>query len=412
MSKIREMDKKLLLANAEALINKLNKFEGFLDGIDASFLVDEKTVAEIEFRLGAIKFINDKYDDVFIRLTASSVHCDIMSSDDFFDKYTSLSIRASTFLNSKTSKPHASLSSGRSLNARLPKIELPIFNGNIMEFKSYNEIFTALVHNNSNLTDIERFLHLKASLKGPAGDIISNMQPTGENYHIAFELLVDRYNNPKLTIQNHVKEIFDLKPITRDNAKDLRKLHDDLSMHLRALENFSVPIDQCVVFISHILISKFDRNTQIEFGKFKTGFVPTLNEINNFLEKRCQLLEEIDANKCNTSAPSNTNPKISFPANKSNNFRQSFIVADDTIICYHCNSHQHYIQQCPSFLSFSIKQRFDRVTELNLCKNCLRHVKGISSCRSKNTCRVCRKKHNSCILNKFPLRLKFLLKII
>lgn len=38
-----------------------------------------------------------------------------------------------------------------------PKIELPKFYGNIIHWRSFHDMFLRLVHNNSSITNIERF---------------------------------------------------------------------------------------------------------------------------------------------------------------------------------------------------------------------------------------------------------------
>lgn len=404
MTKTKNKEIELLLANARSLMNKLNKFQEYLDSIDTSIL-DEPIRSELELRLGNIKPLNDKYEDICIQLQVMSVDSEeIISYDEFYDKYVALTVKSTSLLNSMLQKSVSSDSlilneqptspiRNKGLNAKLPKLSIPVFFGNILEFKSYHEIFTALVHNNPNLTDIERFLHLKTSLKGSASDLISNIQPTGENYHIAFNLLVERFSNPKLIIQNHIKEIFELKPVTKDNSKELRKLYDDLSKHIRALENLSISVNECAVFISHILMTKFDSKTKTEFSKFKPRSVLTLKEINDFLEKQCQLLEEIDSNKATSSYLNNNNFQGNSNKTRTNTFKQSFIVTNKELSCSHCGSN-HYITHCPQFLSFSTKQKFDRANELKLCKNCLRHPKEIK-CFSKHNCHICHKRHNT-----------------
>lgn len=46
----------------------------------------------------------------------------------------------------------------------LPKIELPKFNGDVVQWCSFRDMFLSLVHNNQNISDMERFYFLKSCL--------------------------------------------------------------------------------------------------------------------------------------------------------------------------------------------------------------------------------------------------------
>lgn len=415
MSKGKEI--KLLLARAQTLTSDLTEFEHFLAGIDEENLNDS-LYAEIEFRLCSISELNKEYKEVYIQLTASSTDEteEVISTSEFFKKFVAVNLRSNALINTK-SKPSASTSdfehsnisllnssnSNPNLNVRLPKLCVPIFTGEYVNFTSYYETFTALIHDNQALTDVERFMYLRDSLQGPANQLISNIQPTGENYKIAFALLCERFNNPKLILNSHVSGIFDLKAITKDNAVEMRNLYDDLNKHLRALDNITTPFEDRAIFISHILMSKFDATTSREFSKFKPKQIPTLAEINEFLKTRCQILEEIEANKSSISNQGSASSKInshknSYPKNnnstRSNSqYKQSFVLTNNKIFCSNCKAN-HSVNHCPSFLALPTRQRIDRANELKICRNCLYHSNQ-NTCHSRYSCQICGRKHHT-----------------
>ena len=52
---------------------------------------------------------------------------------------------------------------------KLPKIGIPTFNGDIMEWKNFWEQFQLAVHQKTNLSDVEKLAYLQDALKdGPA----------------------------------------------------------------------------------------------------------------------------------------------------------------------------------------------------------------------------------------------------
>ena len=64
---------------------------------------------------------------------------------------------------------------------RLPKLSLPIFSGNPLEWQSFWDSFDTAVHRNPTLTGIQRFNYLKAQLMGEALQTIAGFPLTNNN---------------------------------------------------------------------------------------------------------------------------------------------------------------------------------------------------------------------------------------
>ena len=70
------------------------------------------------------------------------------------------------------SSPKPTLSS----RVKLPKIHVPNFKGNIMEWQSFWEQFDMSVHSRSQLTNPERLAYLRQALKyGPAKRVVEGL---------------------------------------------------------------------------------------------------------------------------------------------------------------------------------------------------------------------------------------------
>lgn len=398
---------KLLLAKGNSIINSINNFEEFLDSIPEP-IANKSILTKLQLHFDSIKGLPEKYEHIQIDLEALSVtDTDLISSTQFYNKHVDLYARATLLLEQYLPKPGTSSSSSNSVNsspvmgssAKLPRISLPSYDGNYTEFTAYQETFLSLIHNNPSLTDVERFLYLKSSLRGAAAQTISNIQPSAENYKVAFDLICERYNNPKLIILNHIKGIFELKQLTKRSAADLRQLYDSFLKHVRALQNLSIPIDDCVSFIYYIILSKLDSDTKSKLTEYKPHCIPTLIEITDFLKQHCQLLEEIGTNvkdssshNCYSNHSQNAGNKNFYKA-KQNSFQHSLVVTSNKISCPICKA-GHFLNQCPKFLALSSKQKFDKASEFHLCKNCLRHSNQ-GSCNSKYNCQVCHKRHHT-----------------
>jgi len=104
---------------------------------------------------------------------------------------------------------------------KLPPLEIPQFSGTYTEWAAYHDIFSALVHNNDKIGDIEKFFYLRSSLSGDAESVLKCIQTTADNYNAAWNSLIERYDNKKVLIQVHTQAIFDLEPIKKESSSQL-----------------------------------------------------------------------------------------------------------------------------------------------------------------------------------------------
>ena len=79
----------------------------------------------------------------------------------------------------------------RTVNLR--KLQLPKFDGNLLQWISFNDAFTAAVHNDDNLEDVQIFQYLICQLTGEAAHTIEGLQLTNSIYLEAIALLKKRY---------------------------------------------------------------------------------------------------------------------------------------------------------------------------------------------------------------------------
>nr|CAI5827305.1 unnamed protein product [Callosobruchus analis] len=77
---------------------------------------------------------------------------------------------------------------------RLPPIKLFTFNGHYDSWLEFKDCFLALVHNNSSLTDIQRFYYLSSSLEVEVQQIIKSVEVSSD-YKIAWQMLEQSYDN-------------------------------------------------------------------------------------------------------------------------------------------------------------------------------------------------------------------------
>jgi len=124
---------------------------------------------------------------------------------------------------------------------RLPKIDLPTFFGAYEDWHPFFHTFNSLIHSNTSLNDIQKFHYLRTAVKGKAAETIASLEISEVHYNNAWLRLKERSDNERLAVQNHIKAIFELPTLRRENSVALRNILDGILKHTRALAALKRP---------------------------------------------------------------------------------------------------------------------------------------------------------------------------
>ena len=117
-----------------------------------------------------------------------------------------------------------------SKGVKLPKLEVPMFDGNIVNWRTFWEQFDVSVHRSTTLSDAEKLVYLRSSLKSSsAKGVIEGLSHSGDFYAEAVKSLKDRYDRPRQVHQTHVQMILNAPTIKDGSGRELRRLHDVVS---------------------------------------------------------------------------------------------------------------------------------------------------------------------------------------
>ena len=109
----------------------------------------------------------------------------------------------------------------------LPRIEIPKFVGNILNWRPFWEQFLAAAHDKPHLGEFDKLTYLRDAIKGgPAMFVIQGLTQTAESYSEAIKCLYDRYDCPRITHRENVRSILHAPIMKANNGKELRKLYD------------------------------------------------------------------------------------------------------------------------------------------------------------------------------------------
>lgn len=283
------------------------------------------------------------------------------------------------------------------IKTNLPRLEIPFFEGNYQQWRTFYEIFMAVIHNDQSLSNIEKFSYLKSRLRGEPLKIIEGVSVCGDTYLSTLDLLIERYDNQYLLTNSHLKALFELSAVSTNNISALRNLIIETKQHLRSIQSLKVPIENWDPIIIFMLTQKLDNATKLAWELHKPRKdQATLNEFYKFIEERCISLESVNSTqqKQNTVAYH----QQSKPYHQQIRSTKSMIATNYNKQCSVCNDKYHRIYYCPKFLQLPYEEKMKIVKQLNLCTNCLRQGHNISECYAAH-CSTCNKKHNTLLHN-------------
>ena len=121
-------------------------------------------------------------------------------------------------------------------------------------------MFRTAVHENPNLSDIDRFNYLRSYREGPPYAAINGFPLTGTNYHNAIELLQEQFGNRQIIISSHVEKLLQLTPVVSSaDIKKVRILYDLIEVHCRGLNGLGVTAESFGSILVPVLLSTTEK---------------------------------------------------------------------------------------------------------------------------------------------------------
>ena len=144
----------------------------------------------------------------------------------------------------------------KKLTIKLPKYEIKKFTGDPKEYRPFWDAFKVAIHDNADLSKVEKFTYLQGYLTGDAEDSIRGLTSTDANYDEAVEILTQRYGNKQVIVSSHMRALTSLASVHDDkDTRKIRKLHDCIESNLRSLNALDVRPDG--LLLVPLLLEKF-----------------------------------------------------------------------------------------------------------------------------------------------------------
>lgn len=329
----------------------------------------------IESRLHAPSFGEDHMNSTTVNAYGTNVmHKFLESQSALLDKLSSIQSAESTNIGINSSRSN--------VEVRLPKLNIPIFEGEYMEFKSFYDLFTSSIHNNLSLTAAQKFQYLKGLLKGEPFMLVKHLNVSDSNYEEALNKLRERYDKPSIVVDSLIKTFFNIPKVSRQ--QDLRKLSNVADEVIRGLRAQGAKAEERDPWLIHILLQKIDRDAHQAWAEHtnKVEF-PSVENFISFINSRCDALERL---------PYLQKVEGNLPKSK---VGKSYAGTMQKC-CPSCHEN-HHLSYCDNFLKLPVPQRREFIKLKRLCFNCLRPGHNSQGCTSTNKCQFCGLPHHSSI---------------
>lgn len=335
-----------------------------------------------------LKNCNDEFYKVQSEIE-SLEELDDSSYDAFETSYLELMsqinrLLSSTDINQTISNPNID---NKSFNVNLPKISVPTFDGTYENWLPFKDIYTSLIHNNVQLSNVDKFYYLKLALINGAARVIESIPVADQYYSIAWSNIIDRYENKRYITKKHIRALINLNTASKLN---LREFIEKLQTNYNALKALQLPVEAWDAILVELIVSKLDIKLNEEWETSSAEIeLPTFQQILKFLNQKCKIIEAVNEGKAEIHLIKNHK--------HSNNKNKSHVSLNSEttklLKCVMCSS-DHLLFQCIKFKNLPTNDKFEFVKSNNLCVNCLRADHKTNQCKSSN-CKTCQKKHNT-----------------
>ena len=277
------------------------------------------------------------------------------------------------------------------IKPKLPKLTLPRFKGELTTWTTFWDSFKSAVHDNTNMSKIDKFSYPKSLLEGPASSCIQGLTLSEGNYDAAIAMLQERFGRPQQIITAHMDELLRIQGYVGDRPSSLRSIFDKIMVQVRGLESLGIRSAQYGSLLIPVIMSKFPNEIRLRVARETNKDVWDIDELLQIIRQEVEARETSEGTRVNPNrvpfhpprAPVNHNPTTG-----------SFITNGGIVRCVYCNG-EHYSASCMRVVN--VNDRKDILRKYGRCFNCLKPHHKSRDCDSRRTCRYCHRKHHQSI---------------
>lgn len=279
---------------------------------------------------------------------------------------------------------------------RLPDVKLPVFDGKLENWLNFHDLFVSLVHSSVGLSNIQKFYYLRSSLSDTALQLIQTIPISANNYPVAWNLLLEHFQNTARLKQSYVDALFEFTALKRESATDLHSLVEKFEANVRILQQLGERTEHWDILLVRMLSNRLDPTTRRDWEEYSSNQEAiAFKDLSSFIQRRVTVLQSIQA-KTSEVQPSTVLKRPVLRSVSSHGASQVSLRK-----CVICSEH-HPLYLCESFSNLPTEEKEKEVRRHQLCRNCLRKGHLSKDCSSSSYCRSCQGRHHTQLCSNGP----------
>ncbi|XP_039304389.1 uncharacterized protein LOC113003215 [Solenopsis invicta] len=126
---------------------------------------------------------------------------------------------------------------------QLPKLKLPNFSGDQLEWEGFQNLFCSFVHDITGVPKVQKLQYLMGCLTGEAAEIVTGVPLTDSAYDRAWQDLVMRYDNLRVLLYAHMRHLISCPAAVKSSAGEIKRLLGVLNQVRRAFALLGRPVE-------------------------------------------------------------------------------------------------------------------------------------------------------------------------
>ena len=245
---------------------------------------------------------------------------------------------------------------------KLPTLELPTFNGEVMKWATFWTAFSNQVGNREEISDSDKLIYLrKAITHQPTQDLLDAPREEEDSYAEVVTELKRRFDLPKEVHKNLVQRIMQLTPI-KETQDDIKRLMDSVRKTLLSLKRTgSYCLESFMTSVVYLILPKKLQVLWEQHSKKERKVTGVFTMLDFFLEHAATLTPSSLSTPYHSSKPETPERKPRQQGRKTENAqphrqKTNVHVASTTAPpsykwdCQLCTSEKHPLYVCPKWL--------------------------------------------------------------
>ncbi|XP_043199182.1 uncharacterized protein LOC122368923 [Amphibalanus amphitrite] len=146
-------------------------------------------------------------------------------------------------------------------------VAIPTFDGDVMRWPEFWELFSIAVHDNQCYANVQRFVVLKSHLAGAALRAIQGIPVTGDGYVQAVSALKARFDLENVRRETLLKELMNMSSVRHGDLKAMRSFIDHLSARTRALSTLGVSSESLSSLLLPMVKGNIPEDWRLEWAR-------------------------------------------------------------------------------------------------------------------------------------------------